>query len=53
MYGRYVNIGENSLVISLGRLLYQAHSGRGVHPYDYQIGVEVIDFITTNVIYSS
>jgi hypothetical protein len=54
LYGRYVNIGENSLAIRLGRLLYEAHrrGGEGENPFDYQIGMEVIDLITTNVIYS-
>lgn len=26
--------------------------GKGEHPFDYQIGMKVIDLITTNVIYS-
>lgn len=43
MYGRYVNIGEKLK----GRLLYEAHrGGREKIPFDYQIGMEVIDFIT-------
>ena len=52
MYGRYVNIGEKLPVISLGRLLYEAHRGKEEHPFDYQIGMEVIDLITKHVIYS-
>lgn len=43
MYGRYVNIGEKLG----GRLLYEAHrGGRENIPFDYQIGMEAIDFIT-------
>jgi len=38
LYGRYVNIGEKLPVISLGRLLYEAHRGKEEHPFDYQIG---------------